>query len=64
MSVIIQKKGTQLAHPVSLTVQPMTIDEALTRGLDIPLFDGVNITTEDSQERRRIPVRAKGKQFL
>ena len=57
----VLKTQTQLAHPVSLRVQPMTIDEALTMGLTIPLVDGVDITVNNTEERRRIPIRAKGK---
>ena len=58
----VLKTQTQLAHPVTLRVQPITIDEALAMGLTIPTVDGVDITVNNTVQRMRIPVRAKGKQ--
>ena len=60
ISTSVWKTQTQLAHPVPLRVQPMTIDEALVRGLDIPSVDGMDITVNTTEGRRRIPIRAKG----
>ena len=54
-------KTQPIAHPVTLRIQPMTIAEALTRGLSIPLVGGVDISVSDTDERRRVPVRATGK---
>ena len=51
----------RMAHPVSLRVQPLTIAEALAMGLEIPLVDGVNITVNNTEERIRVPIGAKGK---
>ena len=60
ISAIVQKSETRIAHPVSLRVQPLTIDEALTRGLTIPPVEGnLDITVNTTEERRRIPIRAK-----
>ena len=59
--VIVQKTEIRLAHPLTLRVQPMTIAEALARGLHIPLVDGVDITVNNTEERRRVPIRAQGK---
>ena len=42
----------------------MTIDEALTMGLTIPTVDGVDITVNNTEQRRRVPVRAKGNWFV
>ena len=42
----------------------MTIDEALMRGVNIPVVDGVDITVNNTQRRIRNPIRAKGKQYL
>ena len=59
----VWKTHTHLANPVSLRVQPMTIDEALAIGLTIPTVDGVDITANNTVERLRIPIRAKGKSY-
>ena len=56
----VWKTQTHLAHPVSLRVQPMTIAEALAMGLDIPTIDGVDIAINNTLERERVPIRAKG----
>ena len=41
----------------------MTIDEALAMGFTIPTVDGVNIIVNNTAERMRVPVRAKGKPY-
>ena len=57
ISSTVRKSEIRIAHPVSLRVQPMTIDEALTRGLNIT----ADIKENNTELRRRIPIRAKGK---
>ena len=58
----VRRSETRIAHPVSLRIQPLTIDEALTRGLDIPTVEGnLDIKENTTEIRRRIPIRAKGK---
>ena len=65
ITTTVGRTETRLAHPVSLRVQPMTIDEAVAMGLEIPLVEGYfNITENNTDLRRRIPIRAKGKQHL
>ena len=62
ISAIVRKSETRIAHPVTLRIQPLTIDEALTRGLDIPTVEGnLDIKESNTDERRRIPIRAKGR---
>ena len=62
ISAIVRKSETRIAHPMSLRVQPLTIDEALARGLEIPPVEGnLNIKENNTEERRRIPIRARGK---
>ena len=62
ISAIVQKSEMRIAHPVSLRVQPLTIDEALARGLKIPTVESNwDIKENSSEQRRRIPIRAKGK---
>ena len=58
--VIIQKTGVRLAQSVTLKVQPMTIADAMTMGVSIPLVEGVDITINNTKERMQVPVRAKG----
>ena len=62
ISSTVRKSLTRISHPVTLRIQPLTIDEALTRGLDIPTVEGnLDIKENTTEERRRIPIRAKGK---
>ena len=49
--VRVRKTETQLARPVLLKVQPLTIEDALAMGLDIPLVQGDNITVNDTRDR-------------
>ena len=59
---VVRKSEINIAHPVTLRVEPLTIDEALSRGLEIPTVEGnLNITINNTEERMRIPIRAKGK---
>ena len=51
------RKTERLAHPVSLLIEPLTVEDALMRGLNIPLVGDVNITAINP----RIPIRARGK---
>ena len=51
------RKTERLARPVSLLIEPLTVEDALERGLDIPRFGDVNITVINP----RIPIRARGK---
>ena len=61
ISSTVRKSEIRIAHPVSLRVQPLTIAEALTRGIDFPPVEGnLDITVNNTEERRRIPIRAKG----
>ena len=60
---VVRKSETSIAHPVTLRVQPLTIDEALARGLDIPMAQGLNLTNNTGQ-LVRIPIKAKGKHEL
>ena len=61
ISTVIRKSEKRLAHPVSLRVQPLTIAQALARGLNIPSVEGNDITVNNTEERMRIPIRAKCK---
>ena len=61
ISTLVQKSEIRMAHPVSLRVQPLTIAQALEVGLNIPLVEGnLDIKENDTLERIRIPIRAKG----
>ena len=59
---VVRKSEIRMAHPVSLRVQPLTVDEALVMGLTIPPVEGnLDITENTTVERMRIPIRAKCK---
>ena len=61
ISSVVRKSEIRLAHPVSLRVQPSTVDDALAMGLTIPPVEGnLDITENTTEERMRIPIRAKG----
>ena len=62
ISSVVRKSEIRMAHPVSLRVQPLTIADALAMGLNIPPVEGnLDIKENNTEERRRIPIRAKGK---
>ena len=62
ISSVVRKSEIRMAHPVSLRVQPLTITEALVMGLHIPSVEGnLDITENNTELRRRIPIRAKCK---
>ena len=62
ISSVVQRSEIRIAHPVSLRVQPLTITEALARGLQLPSVQGnVDVRDNTSEIRRRIPIRAKCK---
>ena len=54
------QKTQRIARPVSLLIEPLTVEDALMRGLDIPLVGDVDITAINP----RIPIRARGKHFI
>ena len=62
VSSVVRKSEIRMAHPVSLKVQPLTIADALAMGLKIPFVEGnLDIKENNTEERRRIPIRAKCK---
>ena len=59
---VIQKSDIRISHPVFLTVQPLTIADALAMDLQLPSVEGkVDIGDNTSEIRRRIPIRARCK---
>ena len=61
ISSVVRKSEIRMAHPVSLRVQPLTVADALAMGLTIPPVEGnLDITVNNTEERMRIPIRAKG----
>ena len=51
------RKTQRLAQPVSLLIEPLTVEDALMRGLDIPRVGDIDITAINP----RIPIRARSK---
>ena len=57
---VIVTKNQRLARPVSLFIEPLTVEKAMMRNISIPLVGDVDITAVNP----RIPIRARGKHFI